>query len=93
MGSSIHTRDHPHDVIIHTHASLELTLPSTQSGLNDSKTHSLETGALVLGKGRTGMKAKLLSKRDGFQLLGHVSTGDTNVIQEIFTAKLTALPL
>lgn len=39
------------------------------------------------------MKAKLLSKRDGFsQLLGHAScTGDKNFIQQIFTPKMKEL--
>jgi len=39
------------------------------------------------------MKAKLLSKRDGFsQLLGHASrTGEENFIPQIFTPKMKEL--
>lgn len=50
-------------------------------------------GVWVFGKGRTEMKAKLLSKRDRFsQLLGHAScTCDKNFIWQIFTPKMKEL--
>lgn len=50
-------------------------------------------GILALGKSRMEMKAKLLSKKDGFfQLLGHASYTEIKILYDIFTPKMKEWP-
>lgn len=73
------------------------SIPAAQSVTQDTLKEK-GVGILALGKRRMGMKAKLLSKMDGFfQLLGHAScTGDRNFIiillNYIFTPKMKEWP-